>query len=183
LQAARLAVETDRVDVQLDLTPGIDVADAVVAGIDRDRDGALSQDERRTYAARVFDAVELRLDGRQLHVEPVESTFPELDAIKRGEGTIRLRTTATVPRLSRGDHRLFFRNTHQADKSVYLANALVPDAMSVAVTGQRRDPAQRELTIDFAVRTGSAATPAWLFAGLAGAALAGWLSARAPKAA
>ena len=39
LQAARLAVEPDRVELELDVTPGIAVADATIADLDRDRDG------------------------------------------------------------------------------------------------------------------------------------------------
>src|SRR5580765_8182089 len=38
LQAARLAVEPGRVDLELDLTPGIEVAEAIIADIDGDRD-------------------------------------------------------------------------------------------------------------------------------------------------
>src|SRR5262245_65012781 len=41
LQAARIAVGPERVDLELDLTPGIDVADGVIADIDRDGNGAL----------------------------------------------------------------------------------------------------------------------------------------------
>ncbi len=42
LQAARLAVEPGRVELELDLTPGIAVSAATIADIDRDRDGVLS---------------------------------------------------------------------------------------------------------------------------------------------
>src|SRR5258707_6047731 len=37
LQAARIAVEPGRVDLELDLTPGITVADTMIGDIDRDR--------------------------------------------------------------------------------------------------------------------------------------------------
>ena len=50
LQAARLGVEPDRVELELDLTPGIAVADATIADIDRDRDGVLSAEERGAYS-------------------------------------------------------------------------------------------------------------------------------------
>ena len=47
--------------------------------------------------------------------------------------------------------------------SVYLANALVPGSEHVAVTAQRRDSDQTELTIDYVVRAAPATTTAtWL---------------------
>ena len=42
LQAARLAIDPGRVQLELDLTPGIALADAIIADIDRNRDGSLS---------------------------------------------------------------------------------------------------------------------------------------------
>ncbi len=50
LQAARLAIDPGGVQLELDLTPGIALAEAIIADIDRNRDGALSQDEQRDYA-------------------------------------------------------------------------------------------------------------------------------------
>ena len=42
LQAARLAIDPARVQIELDLTPGIAMAETILADIDRDRDGSLS---------------------------------------------------------------------------------------------------------------------------------------------
>ena len=54
LQAARIDIEPDRAEVQLDLTPGVAVAEGVIADIDRDRDGVLSADEKDAYVSRVM---------------------------------------------------------------------------------------------------------------------------------
>ena len=165
LQAARIDIEPDRAEVQLDLTPGVAVAEGIIADIDRDRDGLLSADEKDAYVSRVLGAVVLELDGRPLHVRPTAATFPELDAFRRGEGTIRVQSGAVLPPLADGDHQLHFRNTHDRGASVYLANALVPKSARVGVTAQRRDGDQSELTIDFVTSPGSA-TPVrmWLLA-------------------
>ena len=40
LQAARIAIELERVDVELDITPGADVADALVSAIDGDHEAS-----------------------------------------------------------------------------------------------------------------------------------------------
>jgi hypothetical protein len=168
LQAARLGVEPDRVELELDLTPGIAVADAAIADLDRDRDGMVSEEEKRAYVGRVLDAAVLELDGRSLHLEPIDSTFPGFNDFRRGEGTIRLHSVAALPHQVDGDHQLSFRNTNQRDGSVYLANALVPTSDRVVITAQRRDPMQRDLTIDYVLRRGPAMpAPTWLVGGLA----------------
>src|SRR5205085_8472657 len=90
-------------------------------------------------------------------------SFPEPGAMKRGEGTIRLQLSATFPPASSGVHQLLFRNRHHPDRSVYLANALVPETNQVSVTAQRRDRDQTELTIDYLVRAAPAKPrSAWL---------------------
>ena len=168
LQAARIGIDARAVDLELNLTPGIELADAIVAGIDRDRDGALSRDEQRAYGLLVLSALTLDVDGTALPARVTGVTFPDVDAVKRGEGTIRMKLAAALPPLSAGPHQLRFRNRHHRDRSVYLANALVPATADVTVTAQRRDPDQTELTIDYLLRAAPARlAPAWLLGGLA----------------
>src|SRR5262245_28443346 len=182
LQAARIAVAPEQVDIELDLTPGIDVAGGVIADIDRDGNGALSENEKQAYVNRVSSALTMELDGRPLRVESSASTFPELEAFRRGEGTIRLQAHARLPSVSGGAHQLWFRNTRDRDRSVYMANALGAENDRIAITGQRRDGAQSEITIDFEVRPGSASLPMWLLAIVACTATLGGLLTRSASA-
>jgi hypothetical protein len=152
LQAARLAIDPDRVHIELDLTPGIAVAEQVLADIDRDANGSFSAAEARAHAARVLTAVALDVDGVPLHVELVDSDAPAIDAVARGEGTTRIRAAAALPRLADGLHHLRYRNTYRSDIGVYLANALVPASDRVIVGTQRRDVDQRELIVDYTLR-------------------------------
>jgi hypothetical protein len=140
LQAARLAIEPDRVQVELDLTPGIAVAEAVLA------------DEARAYSARVLSAIALDIDGMPLGLELVDTALPALDAVLKGEGTTRIQAVASMPRLADGLHHLRYRNAYRSDIGVYLANALVPASDRVAIAAQRRDVDQRDLVIDYALR-------------------------------
>jgi hypothetical protein len=180
LQAARIGIEPRRVELQLDLTPGIDVAERIIADLDRDRNGVFSAGEQRAYVARVLDALDLRVDRQApLRLEPFSSSFPDLDAMRRGDGTIRIHAAALLSGISPGAHRLAFRNAYRGDVSVYLANALVPDGDRVAITAQTRDPEQRELTIDYAIRGGAPALAlVWLLAGggMVVCAMAKWLN-------
>ena len=166
LQAARIGVGRDRVQLEMDLTPGIVVADGVIRDIDADRNGVLSQDEQRAYADRVLGALTLRIDDSPLpRMQTAASSFPDVAALHTGDATITIRAEAGVARLERGPHRLFFHNANAADSSVYLANALVSEDLDVAVTEQRRVEDQSALTIGFVVRATSARRR-WAWIGL-----------------
>ncbi len=152
LQAARLAIEPDRVELQLDLTPGIALADRVIAEIDRDRDGVVSDAETRAYASAVQQDLALDLDGHGLPLALRESRAATAESMSKGEGTLQLRWQAALPPLADGTHRLTFRNRHHNDIGVYLANVLVPASDRVGVTAQDRDVDQREFTVDYELR-------------------------------
>jgi hypothetical protein len=169
LQATRIAIDPDRVQLELDLTPGIALAETILAEIDRNHDGSLSTDEQRAYGSLVLNALALDIDGTALRAELASSSFPGPAEIRRGEGTVRFHLTAALPRLAGGVHHLLFRNRHHPDRSVYLANALVPATGLVSVTAQRRDGNQSELTIDYLLRAAPARPSVWLLGGLVAA--------------
>jgi len=152
LQAACVTIDPDRVQVELDLTPGVAVAEKVWSTIDLDRDGRISGAEAEAYAARVLADLSLDLDGTRLATRVSERTFPVKDMMRRGEGTIRLRLVSTVPALHAGAHHLRIRNDHLPSIGAYLANALVPASDLVTVTNQGRDYDQRALDIDYVLR-------------------------------
>jgi hypothetical protein len=170
LQAARIAVERDRVQLEMTLTPGMAVADDVIREIDADRNGVLSQEEGQLYASRVLSALTLRVDDAlPLHLQLAGSSVPAVTVLRAGDGAIIIRSEAVVPYLPVGPHRLFFHNMNAAGNSVYLANALVPEDDDVGVTGQQHAGDQSQLTIEFVVRETSAFRGHWGWIGLAGA--------------
>ena len=170
LQAARLGLDPGRVQIELDLTPGVTLADVILADVDRDGDGSLSAGEQRAYGSLVLSALTLEADGTAVRAQLGAASFPDAEAMRRGEGTIRLQLEAPLPRQSAGVHHLLFRNRHHPERSVYLANALVPGTDRISVTAQRRDPEQTELTIDYLVHASPRRpSSAWLLGGLAAA--------------
>ena len=171
LQAARIALAPDRLDIALDLTPGIAIADGVIAGIDRDGDGTASLVVQQAYVSGVARALAVSVDGQRLPLTVEAARFPALDSFRRGEGSIRLQLSAAMPRLIDGAHHLVFRNAHRPEAGAYLANALMPETNRVVITAQRRDQAQRQLTIDFVLQTSPAVE--WPFAIGIGGVLAG----------
>ena len=151
LQAARIDLQTDRVTVDLDLTPGASLAESVVAAIDRDQDGVASPDELNAYVGAIVRQLELSLDGQRLEPQMTSFSFPTGEALRLGEGTIRLQISAAHRPLTFGQHQVLFRNHHLAGQSVFLANALFPTSRRISVEAQRRTADQRELTIDYSV--------------------------------
>ena len=148
LQATRLAFARDRIVLKIDLTPGVDVAPTVFAQIDSSRDRQISEGESRAYAKQVLNEIGIELDGRKQRLEIVRIEFPTFEEMSLGVGIIRIEARATWT-LTPGSHELFVRNNHRPDCGVYLVNALVPASPDIEITGQKRDPLQREIRVEF----------------------------------
>ena len=171
LQATLLSIDVQRVDLEIDLTPGIAMASQVFAWIDTNRDGEISSAEGEAYARQMLHSVALSVDGRPVRIELVEASYPQFREMNLGVGTIRVRATANVSATAAGRHQVSYFNMHRSESSVYLVNALVPANPRIQLGDQRRDTAQHGLTLDYTV----VADPpsARSFALLAGLAMAG----------
>lgn len=148
LQAATIAIAPDGVELHLRLTPGAEVADTVIAGIDQDGDGALSQTEWTDYAGAVQRDLSLAADGQPLPLRLTAAQFAEVGAVKAGEAVIELDFAADLPPAN-GPRILTFENRHQNGIAVYMVNALVPRDPAVHVLGQHRSPDQSSWRLDF----------------------------------
>jgi hypothetical protein len=187
LQAARLAIDPDRVQIALDLTPGIAVAQEVLEEIDLDANQSISAAEARAYSEHLLSTIALDVDGMPLRVDLVDSAFSTVDIMLKGEGTMRIHAVAPMPRLADGLHHLRYRNTYRSDIGVYLANALVPASDRVTVTAQRRDVDQRDLVVDYMLRAERhTRMRRWLSIGIPGALVVAatlwWRRSRQPDA-
>lgn len=151
LQATRISVATNRIDVAMELTPGVAVADQVLVVIDKDRDGRVSKDEIATYAQRVLKDIRVGLDEKVLPLSLVETRFPTLHEVKVGVGVIRIKATLLFGHISVGQHTLGLTNTHLPAISVYLVNALVPKGPAIKITKQTRDEHQKTYRLEFSV--------------------------------
>jgi len=178
LQATRVSIDSDHVDLEIDLTPGVALASKVFSWIDTDRDGQISADEGQRYAQEVLRSVVLKADGWPVQVGLVETSFPSFREMNLGVGTIRLRATAIVPEARAGHHEVAYLNTHHAESSVYLVNALVPSNPRIQLADQRRDAAQHGLTLDYTVAADASSSSGRTFVLLAGLAMAGLFGLR-----
>jgi hypothetical protein len=155
LQATLLSIDTGRVDLQIDLTPGVAIASKVFGWIDTNHDGAISEAEGKAYARQMLGSVALKVDGVPASIQLVESRFPDFHEISLGVRTIRLRATAKVPGQGAGHHQLSYLNMHRTESSVYLVNALVPENPHLRLGEARRDFAQLGLTMEYNVAADS----------------------------
>lgn len=155
LQATRVSLAPDRVVLEIDLTPGVDVAPLIFALINTDRDGRISVAEGKAYARQVLKDVVLEMDGRRQHLELAGNEFPSFQEMSAGIGTIRIEARATVAAGDPGPHSLFCQNNHRPDIGVYLVNALVPASAQIEITDQHRDVRQRCMRLGFNVTSGA----------------------------
>jgi hypothetical protein len=148
LQATTFAIEADHVQVHMRLTPGVQVFDRVLAAIDANGDGVISEAKQQAYAEHVSRDLSLKIDGSTLQIRLVSSIFPKLMEMKEGIGDILLNFEADLPRggLNR---RLTFENHHLKAISVYLVNCLVPSDPNIHVTAQNRNYDQSLYQLDY----------------------------------
>ena len=138
LQATTFVVNGGHVEVQMRLAPGVEVFDRVLAAIDANGDGVISEAEQQAYAEHVSRDLLLKIDAYPLPIRLVSFTFPELEKMKEGLGAIFLNFGAD---LSQGglNRRLTFENHHLNAISVYLVNCLIPSDPNIHVTAQDRN--------------------------------------------
>jgi hypothetical protein len=169
LQAALISVDGNGIQVEMTLTPGVAVFPAVLAGIDTDRDGILSDFEQQAYAARVLRDLSLAIDGHRLTPRLVSMKFPAIDEIQQGRGAIEIVFRADAP-ARRGSRTLTIENHHQSAIAAYMVNCLVPQDPDIRVIAQNRNYSQSRYELDYA-QTGTLS--------LAAFGEAGWLVAPA----
>ena len=149
LQATILSLEKDRVEGSMRLVPGVAVTPAVLASIDTNRDGLLSETEQHAYAEKVLREVSLSIDGGRVKPRLISVTFPAIQEMKEGLGEIHIEFRADLP--AGGSRRkLTFENHHQSSISVYLMNCLVPRDRDIRITTQNRNENQSWYQLQYA---------------------------------
>jgi hypothetical protein len=161
LQASLIGLTQAGVDLEIQLTPGVAVLPVVIAAIDRDHDGRISDQEARAYAALVAGEVELRVDGKPASLSLIESTFPALEQMRQGLGTIRLKLRASRFESYSSGHELSFINRHLPEVSVYLVNCLAAPGDGLTVGLQTRDDAQRSIRFAYSFGKGTNQGATW----------------------
>jgi len=151
LQATLVTIEPGEVRLQINLTPGVAVAEKVLALVDRDRDDVVSSNEATAYCELLKRDLIVRLDQHKLALRLISSRFDSSTELRTGWGIIQIEFSAIVGPMTKGAHRLALKNRHFPASSVYLFNAAQPRFSSVQVTRQKRNEIQSAGEIDFTI--------------------------------
>ena len=149
LQATLVAIEPSGIRLQINLTPGVDVAEKVLAQIDRNNDSAISRNEAAAYVALLKRDLTLRVDGRELKLKSTASKFAAPLELRSGWGIIQIEFSAALGPLATGAHKLTLENRHLPKLSVYLINAAQPKSHAIQITSQKRTDNQSAGEIEF----------------------------------
>jgi hypothetical protein len=162
LQATRISLARDRIDIEIDVTPGALIAGDITSRLDLDADGHISPLEAEAYGRAVLRDTQLDLDGVPPLLTLTRVEVPSVGEMRDGVGTIQIRATGHIA-LTPGRRSVVFVNNHRPDDSVYLANALVSADRGIDVVAQKRDVRQRQIRVDYEVQQTGASALAWSF--------------------
>lgn len=152
LQATRIGVTTNQVDLSIDLTPGVAIFDQLFLVFDQDHDRQVSPKERKAYANQMLEDLKLTLDNKPLEIVLRDVAFPPMIDARAGFGVIRLKAMASFHELAPGEHTLSLKNSHLSAISVYLVNALIPKDGAIQIVGQNRNDNQSDYELKFVRR-------------------------------
>jgi hypothetical protein len=151
LQATLVDIAPGEVRLRINLTPGIDVAEQVLALIDRDRDGNVSPAEGAAYAGVLKRDLTFRIDQRIVELKLAAFNCPAPADLRAGAGIIQAEFSASPGPFTGGAHRLTLENRHLPAVSAYLFNAARPGSGSIEVVRQNRNENQSAGEIGFTV--------------------------------
>jgi hypothetical protein len=148
LQGTILAVEKNRLQAQMILTPGVAVFPLVIADIDTDANGVVSEAEQQAYAGRVLRDLSLTIDGVRLTPRLISMRFPTTDEMQEGRGGIQLDFEADLPSGGR-NRELTLENHHQRRIAAYQVNCLVPSDPHIRIAAQNRNYSQSLYKLEY----------------------------------
>jgi hypothetical protein len=149
LQATLISVDKDRVQAFMRLIPGVAVSSAVLASVDKNADGILSEVEQQAYAEQVLRDVSISIDGESLKPGLISVEFPKVEEMRAGLGEIKIEFSADLPP-GGASRKLVFENHHQSRMAAYLVNCLVPRDKDIHVTAQNRNELQSFYELEYA---------------------------------
>jgi len=148
LQATLFSVEKDHLQGTLRLIPGVAVARRVVAGMDANGDGVLSEQEQRDYAERVLKDLWIAVDGKSVQPKLLAEKFPAIEEMREGLGEIQIEFSVELAG-GGAERKIIFANRHESGMSVYLVNCLMPRDPEIRIVAQSRNENQSVYELDY----------------------------------
>jgi len=186
LQATLVTVEPGGIRLQINLTPGVAVAEKVLTLIDRDNDGLISTNEAATYAELLRGDLVARVDQRNVELKLRALDFPAPAELRTGWGIIQMEFAVTPGPLAAGAHVFTLENGHLNGISVYLFNAAQPSSGLIKISRQNRNETQSlgEIEFTYAPPLDPLAWPkhfVWAAGALLAAIAAAWLAVKTSR--
>ena len=151
LQATIVSIEPGDIRNQINLTPGVAVAERVLALIDRNRDGLISTNEAWAYAEMLRADLRVQIGGRRVEFGISDFNFTDVSDLHTGSGIVQIEFVLMAKSLTPGPHIVGIANHHLPAFSVYLINAAQPATESIQITKQARNKNQSRGKIHFNV--------------------------------
>jgi hypothetical protein len=152
VQGAYLTLARGEVRLELDLTPGTEVADIVLKSLDANGDKAISGAEGRAYGERVLKQSTLALGGKAAAWRLDRVSMPPYEQIAVETATIKVYAIAQRPDRA-GAQSLSYANSYQPARSQWIANIFLQPGggWKYRVTGQKHTDDGRGLAVSYVV--------------------------------
>ena len=151
VQGAYLTVAPGQLRLELDLTPGTEVAGAVLKRLDANGDRRISDAEARAFGERVLRQSTLTVDGKAAAWRLERVDTPSYADLEQSTPTLKIYATATRP--DRAAPQAFsYENRYQPAKSQWIANVFLQPGGGgrYRVIGQQHTGDGRGLTVNYA---------------------------------
>lgn len=153
LQQAYLTPTASRLEIQLDLTPGVLVAPAFARTVDTDGDGKFGSAETAAHVRRVASALEVRVDGRAVALKVTGSTYPPYELLAAAGGSVSVEALADLPA---GARAVTFTNGYApGSRTTVQEDVLVAARHPVRPAGIERADGGRTITMALTGHTGA----------------------------
>jgi hypothetical protein len=163
MQASFIEIKPEEIRIQLNLNPGVAVADKVIWMMDRDGDGAVSDAEEIAFSKLVKKQLKISIDSQTLPLEILNMECDGPADLRSGNGDIHIELAARLPHLLPGVQRLRFENNNLPGMSAYLVNATMPEDPTIRISKQLRNENQSVCWISFLAEPSKRTHWAWAF--------------------
>lgn len=152
VQGAYVTLAPGVVKLELDLTLGTQVADAVLETLDVNANQTITEAEARAYAQKVLEQSTLTLSGVTVPWKLDKVIAPSYQNLEFGSDTLKIYATAECPN-ELGEQTLSYQNRYQPVKSQWTTNVFLQPAADwqVQVTDQWRSDDGQQLTVTYQV--------------------------------
>ncbi len=152
VQGAYLTLAPGVVRLELEITPGPQVADSVLKVLDANANGTITNTEARAYAVKVLKQSTLKLNDVAAVWTLDRVEVPPYRNLTIGSDTLKIYATARRTDTA-GAQTLSYQNRYQPAKGQWTANVfLLPGAgWQYGVTGQTRSNDGQQLAVNYTV--------------------------------